>query len=273
MRVSLQPAYVIHSRPYRDTSVIVEVFTAQYGRVSLVGKGARRSRRGGSGLLLQPFSPLLVSYSGRSEMKTLTAHEAAGPAPNLRRERMFSGLYANELLMRLLHRDDPHPILFSTYSALLSALAADVAVDEPLRRFELSVLDELGYGFDLAVDAQTGEAVQPGIDYDYFPDVGLRARVSLPGAAPVAGFPGKDLLRMAAGELDGEVRLTAKRLLRQALAAHLGDAPLHSRALFRGARQSVTSGGPDGPPRIDRAGEAGAGGPVDQPVPREGERS
>jgi DNA repair protein RecO (recombination protein O) len=252
MRVSLQPAYILHSRPFRDSSMLLEVLTAEQGRISLVARGARRRQRGGStSALLQPFTPLLLGFSGRSELKTLTATEAAGRALLLRGERMFSGMYLNELLVRLLHRHDPHPQLFASYAASLDALAGQGELDEILRRFEFSLLTELGYGFALDLDGRSGEPVQPLDWYHYHPDFGLVAR------GPVAdpqqpAFRGADLLALAADEFNAEVRVTAKRLLRLVLAAHLGDAPLRSRELFAAAR--VTA-----PPRDGEAAPEGTG--------------
>jgi len=236
MRVSLQPAYILHSRPYRDSSLLLEVLTAQQGRISLVARGARRRQRGGSGgALLQPFTPLLLGFSGRTELKTLTATEAAGRALQLRGERMFSGLYLNELLVRMLHRHDPHPRLFAAYAASLDALAGPGELDDILRRFEFALLAELGYGFALDLDGRSGEPVQAGEWYHYHPDCGLVARG--PVADPVQpAFSGADLLSLAADDFNAGVRVTAKRLLRLVLATHLGDIPLRSRELF-GARR------------------------------------
>ncbi len=233
MRVNLQPAYILHSRPYRDSSLLLEVLTAEHGRLSLVARGARRRTRGGSvAVLLQPFSPLLLGFSGRSELKNLNATEAAGRPQLLRGQRMFSGLYLNELLVRLLHRHDPHPQLFAAYASTLDALASDGELDDILRRFEFSLLVELGYGFDLRVDGDTGEALLPQAWYHYHPDHGLVAR------GPVAdpnqpAFRGDDLLAIAGNDFSGAARTTAKRLLRLALAMQLGDAPLRSRELFK----------------------------------------
>ncbi len=246
MRVALQPAYVLHSRPYRDSSALLEVFTAQQGRISLLARGARRRTRGGaSGALLQPFMPLLLSFSGRAELKNLGATESAGPARMLRGERLFSGLYLNELLVRLLHRYDPHPQLFAAYGATLEALAGSEPVDDSLRRFEFTLLGELGYGFSLDMDGLSGEAVQDGHWYHYHPDWGLVARGPGVDSAQPA-FAGAQLLAMAAGGFGGQARGTAKRLLRQVLAAHLGEAPLRSRELFRtrssGERAAVPRG-------------------------------
>jgi len=236
MRVNLQPGYVMHSRPYRDSSALLDVFTAEYGRISLVARGTRRqSRRGSGAALLQPFIPLLLSFSGRSELKTLVATEPAQGVFMLRGERMFSGMYMNELLVRLLHRHDAHPVLFSAYDRALKALAGSSVVDTVLRRFEMSLLDELGYKFALEVDGASGEAVHPTLWYRYDPGYGLVAS----GAAVdrhTTAYLGSDLLAMASGDFGGPARLAAKRLLREALAVHLGDTPLRSRELFRTAR-------------------------------------
>ncbi len=233
MRVSLQPSYILHSRPYRDSSALLEVLTAEYGRISLVARGARRRSRGGSSsALLQPFTPLLLSFSGRAELKTVTATEAVGSALTLRGERMFSGLYVNELLVRLLHQHDAHPQLFAAYAATLQALAGNEVVDTVLRHFEFTLLHELGYSFDLAVDGSSGAAVREDLWYHYHPDFGMVARGDTLDQARTA-FAGSDLLIMAGGEFGGPVRLAAKRLLRQALATHLGSTPVRSRDLFR----------------------------------------
>ncbi len=233
MRVNLQPAYILHSRPYRDSSVLLEVLTAEYGRISLVARGARRRSRGGSGgALLQPFIPLLLSFSGRTDLKNLIATEAAGGRSPCVGERMFSGLYLNELLVRLLHRHDPHPQLFAAYGATLEALAQGDEIDDILRRFEFALLAELGYGFELDLDGSSGEAVLPEAWYHYHPDHGLVARGAVADPAQPA-FRGADLLAIAANDFSGAARLTAKRLLRLVLAQQLGDAPLRSRELFR----------------------------------------
>ena len=233
MRIKLQPAFILHSRPYRDSSQILEVLTAQYGRLSLVAKGSRRKQRGGSGAaVLQPFIPLLLSFSGRAEMKTMTAVEMAGEPRTLSGARLFSGLYLNELLVRLLHRHDPHPALFLAYDNALRGLKDEDPIDELLRYFEFTLLQELGFGFDLGVDGASGGAVTADSWYRFDEEYGLvREENSAGSQRPV--FHGGDLLIMAGGEFGGPVKGTAKRLLRQALAGHLGDKPLKSRDLFR----------------------------------------
>lgn len=231
-RVSLQPAYVLHSRAYRDTSVLLEVFTAEHGRLTLIGKGARRASKKGGGTSLQPFQPLLVSYSGRSDLKTLTGNETAGAGLVLRGDRLYSGLYLNELLMRLLHRFDPHPTLFAAYGQALTALAGEGALDTPLRRFELVLLEELGYRLAFDICGSSHKPVQNDACYRFDHELGL-VTCSQEQQRGSAIYRGSDLMAMAAGDFEGVVRGAAKRLLREALAVHLGDKPLNSRALFR----------------------------------------
>ncbi|MFV8816358.1 DNA repair protein RecO [Haliea sp. E17] len=230
MRVQLQPAYILHQRAYRDTSLLLELFTAEHGRVSLVAKGVRRRSRGGSSAaLLQPFIPLLLSFSGRHELKTLTHVEAAAAGRILRGERLYSALYLNELLVRLLHRHDPHPTLFAAYSEALDHLQDAGSVDPVLRRFELGLLEELGYSLSLSVEGLSGDPLREEGWYLLDPEYGL---VRAPAGASPA-YPGADLLAMGCGEFAGPAGRTAKRLMRQALALHLGPEPLKSRELFR----------------------------------------
>lgn len=234
MRVALQPGYVLHSRPYRDSSLLVELFTAEHGRLALVARGARGPRgrgRRAHGVALQPFAPLLVSFSGRGDLKTLGAAEAARPPLALAGKRLYSGLYLNELLMRLLHRHEAHPPLFAAYGEALSRLADSEAAEEALRRFELTLLDELGYRLNPGQDSVSGETVQADAWYRYEPDQGM-VRIDLREPPPAGAYAGAELLAIAAGQLDGGVRGACKRLLREALAVHLGQQPLRSRELF-----------------------------------------
>ncbi len=234
MRIDLQPAYVLHSREYRDTSLILEIFTPEHGRFSVVARGARRRRRGGTQrALLQPFIPLLVSFSGRGEMKNLVTCEAAAQAVASRGSRLFSALYVNELVVRLLHRHDPHPELFAVYSDTLANIARVDEIELVLRQFELTLLDALGYGFALDTDGETGDRLDARDRYIFEPGTGLVSLHRFGAATRSNSYPGSDLLAMSAGVLDGSVRETAKRLLREVLAAHLGPEPLRSRELFR----------------------------------------
>jgi len=254
-RVELQPAYVLHRRAYRDSSMLVEAFSAEHGRVSLVARGGNRRARGGSmAALLQPFVPLLLSWSGRAELKTLGRAEIAGGQHRLAGTRLYSGLYLNELLMRLLHRHDPHPQLFATYSTALCALAGAAAVDTTLRRFELGLLDELGYRVELTADGRSGQAIAPGAWYRFDHDHGL---VCVDDPVQYAGrsYRGTEVLSMAEGDFLGAARLPARALLREVLAVHLGEAPLRSRDLFgaTGGRVGGEHAEPDPAPGDSRS--------------------
>ena len=233
MRVDLQAGYVLHSRPWRDSSLIVEYFSRECGRVSLVARGAksRKSRGGSPAALLQPFTPLRCSWSGRGQLRTLTHCESNGQAWPLQGRQLYSGLYMNELLSRLLHHEDPHQKLFDHYAAALALLSDGECEEIPLRRFEIVLLEELGYGFDLSCDGRTGEALSEDSWYHFDQECGL-VQATAGGSNSQPRYPGIDLLRISRGEYSGTARQSAKRLMRQALSAHLGGRPLKSRELF-----------------------------------------
>ncbi|KGE05254.1 DNA repair protein RecO [Pseudohaliea rubra] len=240
MQASLQPAYLLHRRPYRESSQLLELFTAEHGRVGVVARGLRRRSRGGSpGALLQPFSPLLVGLVGRGELKTLAGVESGGGLAPLRGDALLSGLYVNELLVRLLHRDDPQPAVFASYATVLGALADAAPVEPALRRFEGELLEALGYAFALDHDALAGTPVEATRRYIFEPGVGLRAQ--RPGAAGTS-FAGEDLLRAAAGDFTGSAGRAAKGILRSALRELLGERPLRSRQLFLRRRERSREG-------------------------------
>ncbi len=224
MVFSGQPAFVLHSRSYKESSSLVDLLTPQ-GRVRAVLRGAR----GKAGSLVRPFIPLELELRGRGELKTVTRLEAAGIPNLLSGDALFSGLYLNELLLRLLPSEDPHPVLFQQYADTLPLLAADQPLEPLLRAFEWRLLDELGYAFSLALDlAET--PIQASLLYRLIPDAGFEVVSQLqPGV-----FNGSDLLAMADTQWTTPGVLTAaKRLMRQALAPHLGGRPLVSRELFR----------------------------------------
>lgn len=232
-RIALQPAYVLHRRPFQNTSLLVDFFTYDYGLVRAVAKGARREKSRYRALL-QLFQPLLVSVTGKGEVKTLTAVESNVSAINLRGERLFSGLYINELLSRLLQNQEEHTALYGNYQETLVALQGEQGIEPLLRRFELKLLAELGYAINLAEDCESHLPINPDGIYRFIPDVGFQTR-SLSGSATLGNseFMGSDLIALR--NLDIETSSSAqaaKRLLRLALAAHLGDKPLHSRTLF-----------------------------------------
>lgn len=218
-----QPAYVLHSRAYRESSALVDFLTPQ-GRLRAVMRGAR----GKAGSLARPFVPLEVEFRGRGELKNVSRLEAAGIPNLLHGEALFSGLYLNELLIRLLPEQDPHPATFDHYAMTVLALAQGRALEPLLRSFEWRLLDELGYGFALDMDRLGQPIVATGL-YRLQADAGLEAVGQLqPGV-----FHGSELLAMAEADWTAPGALAAaKRLMRQALAPHLGGRPLVSRELF-----------------------------------------
>jgi len=162
-QIVLQPAYVLHQRAYRDTSAIVELFTPEHGRIGVVARGIKRPKSPWRGLL-QPFQPLLVSWRGRGELKTLADVEAQGMALQLSSQPLVSGFYLNELLMRLVARFDAQLTLFGCYDASLRALAVvqdDVALERVLRYFERDLLAALGYALVLDCEVETGRPLTP----------------------------------------------------------------------------------------------------------------
>lgn len=233
MPSSLSPAYVLHSRPYRDTSALVDLLTLHQGLQRVVWRGARSQRKG---LTPQAFMPLMVSFVGKGELKTLAQAEVAGSYRLLQGENLFSGLYLNELLVRLAPPGDPQPLLFAAYQDAIERLATAATVEPVLRQFEWLLLDILGYGFSLQHDA-AGQAIEPELRYAWHAEQGLVLLDAL-AVEKGQGLSGQALLSMAGGAWDeaGTLR-AAKQLMRQALAAHLGDRPLMSRQLF--SRQST----------------------------------
>ncbi len=230
-RVELAPAYLLHQRPYRETSALLEVFTENYGRIGLIARGVRAARSKQRGEL-QLFRPLRLSWQARGELGTLTGLEADGVSTPLRGAALYSAFYLNELLMRLLVRHDPHPELFAAYRDSLQHLADVEEIEPVLRLFEMRLLQEAGYALELDCDVASGEAVQADKLYDYH----LESGPIMVAAAGEGGFvfAGASLLAMARYDLAApEVLQDAKRLLRAALKLHLGDKPLKSRELFK----------------------------------------
>lgn len=237
MRVSQEPAYVLHHYDYGETSLLLEVFTRGHGRLGLIAKGARRNRSPLRSALI-PFQPLAVSFSGRGELSTLTAAEPAGNASIIAGEALFCGLYLNELLLRLLHRHDPHERLFLSYAQALGSLGADVKSEAALRVFEKRLLEDIGFGLVLDHDVQDGSPLQPAQSYRYLPERGPIAAVRADDEGIL--IQGGSLLALARDCLEEEsVLAETKRLMRALLARHLGDRPLTTRDLFQHRAPSV----------------------------------
>src|SRR5688572_689573 len=220
-RINLQPAFVLHSREYRDTSRILDVFTASHGRLTLFARGARGPKSKLASLLM-PFRPLLVSWSGRGDAAQLTGAEPQGELAPLPSRQVLSGFYLNELILTLTTRHDPQPQLFEDYAEALRRLAADTAPEPALRVFEKRLLAGLGYGLEFSVDAR--------MHYQFRIGQGLaEVREDAPGA-----YSGRCLLALQEEDLrDPESLDVARRVLRQALDQCLEGRELRTRTVAR----------------------------------------
>ena len=232
-KVDGQPAYVLHTYPFRETSLIVEVFSRDFGRVALLARGARRPRAAIRGLLMA-FQPLELGWAGRGEVLTLIKAEWQGGQPLLAGSALLCGYYLNELLMHLLPREDAHQKLFERYAEMLSRLAEDAGAvkrEADLRCFEKALLQELGYGLTLNHDS-SGKEIIPAAHYTYRMEQGPVRLEHAGGAAHVVS--GKTLLDLAAEDFsDSRSRGEAKQLMRTLMAYYLGGKELETRRIFK----------------------------------------
>ena len=230
MRVELNPCYILHNRNYRETSLLLDVFSRRYGRLSLVAKGARKQKND-KRALLQPGRKINIAWTMRRELGTLTGVEPCHGNNPQGAGGLLTVFYINELLVRLLHRHEPHPELFDAYTEALDKLNDSATEQVTLRLFEKRLLEALGYGLGLDTDTE-GNAVRPDQYYTYLPEQGPAPDVLPgPGARKISG---RTLLALAEENLGDEVVLAeAKQLMRKALGGLLGDKPLASRELYR----------------------------------------
>jgi DNA repair protein RecO (recombination protein O) len=232
-RIDNEPGFVLHTWPFRETSLIVEVFTRQHGRMALVARGARRPRSALRGQV-QPFTPLLLSWFGKSEVRTLHGAEWQGGMAPPTGLPLMCGFYLNELLLKLLARDDPHEALFDYYRATLAELTQPNGNDleRILRRFEKHLLSEIGYAATFHEEAETARPVQGNARYVFVPERGPYADEE----AGVTGIPvsGQTLLDLDQDRLDSSVtRTEAKLLMRALINHHLGGKPLYTRQMLK----------------------------------------
>ena len=233
-RVDGQPAYVLHTHPFKETSLIVEAFSRDYGRLSLVARGARRPRSAMRGLLMA-FQPLELDWFGQGEMRTLAKAEWVGGQPLLQARALLLGYYMNELLLKLLAREDAHPALFQAYADAVHALAAGESNQISLRRFEKTLLKELGYGLTLDREADGGPPVAPQKRYAYILERGpvcLEMRLENETSA-TESFSGRALLAIAQDDYsEAETLAQCKQLMRMLIHHYLGGQRLSSRRVF-----------------------------------------
>lgn len=228
-RIAGQPGFVLHSYPYKETSLIVDLFTREHGRVALIAKGAKRPHSQLRGVL-QTFQPLSTGWTGKSELRVLTGAEWVGGMLPLEKTALLCGFYLNELLVKLLARDDPHPALFDHYVATLNQLAHQEPAPIVLRKFERALLKETGVAADLTRCTATRQPVQGNVVYVVDPERGPRPRQSGDQWPPVSG---KTLLDMEREDYrDAATQTQSKQLMRFLLAHHLGGAPLNTRQIL-----------------------------------------
>jgi len=227
--VDFSPAFILHQRVFRESSFLLDIFSRDHGRISLVAKGVRKQKRSQAGLL-QIYQPLLLSWQGRRDLQTLTAVEPNGPAYLLRAESALCGLYINELMMKLLPLGESESNLYIDYQKALFGLQEALQNEITLRLFEKQLLSHLGYGLVLDQDVETGEPIDDGKDYYYVADEGLycwqtgqqRNRIS-----------GRSLQHLVTEQDFDEKSLNEiKQLMRMVIHFYLGDKPLRSRELF-----------------------------------------
>ncbi len=215
-RAQLTPGYILHHQPYRDTSRILEVLSREFGRLTVFARGVR-GPKAKLASQLQPFRPLLLSWTGRGESPQLTGAEAGGEVTSLPASSLMAGFYLNELLLKLTTRHDPLPGLFDLYHATLEALKHGGALEFPLRIFEKRLLELLGYGLDLETDAQTGGGIEPGAYYHFRLARGmLRTAADAPGAVA-----GRSMISLAREQLTERCELDDARQLLQAALSHV----------------------------------------------------
>ncbi|KJY77008.1 DNA repair protein RecO [Vibrio coralliilyticus] len=224
----LQRCFVLHRRPYSESSLILDVFSEEFGRVTLMSKGARSKRSNLKGAL-QPFTPLLLKWSGKGSMKTLRQAEPISLGLPLTGINLYSAMYVNELIGRVLMAEVSMPALFHDYLHALTELAQCENPEPALRRFELALLSAMGYGVDFLHCAGTGEPIEPGMTYRYREQKGFIASVRRDNLT----FVGNELIAISERRFTTKEQLkAAKRFTRIALKPYLGGKPLKSRELF-----------------------------------------
>lgn len=230
MRVDGAPGWVLHARPYRETSLIVECFTRDHGRLGLVARGVRRERPRFARALLQPLTPLEFGWVGQGELATLAAIEAAGQPLAPDGQARLCALYVNELVLRLTPRLDAQPDLYAAYVDTLERLVSNRSHAWTLRRFERDLLGETGYGLVIDVDADSGEPLVPEGEYSYVPEHGVIAWNGKPGTLCLSG----SALIALADDVEPDARDLAalKRLMRALISHQLGGASLRSWSLI-----------------------------------------
>ncbi len=229
VKIDQQQAFLLHRRPYSESSLLLDFFTREHGRITLIAKGCRKKKTQAQGLFL-PLKPLIISWTGRGELPILTSIEQKSHTPNPTEAVTKCGYYLNELLIKLLHRHDSHENLFDRYDETLMNLleGGDPAAD--LRVFEKNLLQEIGFGLVLDRDVETGEVIKTNTLYDYWPERGPMVSKNQHGE----GVSGSTLIALESETFgSGKEKLEARRLTRQLIDLQLSGKQLRSRRVIR----------------------------------------
>ncbi len=223
--VYLQPGYLLHQKKFRETSLIVDVLTRDYGLITLLAKGVRKPKSRLAGVFF-PFNGLDWSYSFGYELKFLKHVEISSPPVQLQGAALYSGFYVNELISYFLPKDEPYPEVFEDYQTLLHHLNQSALIEQTLRFFELSLLERVGYGLDLNYDGKSNRPVIPSEHYLFDPDYGIRAATS-------GYISGQTLINLQQGKLsDPQSLMQTKKLMRVVIDFYLQGRELKSRTVF-----------------------------------------
>lgn len=232
MKVELNHAFILHRRLYRETSLLLDVFSCNYGRVSLLAKGARQ-KKNIRAEILQPYQSLQLAWSGKGELMVLTLVEAEKPAYVLKDKKLMAGFYLNEIIIRMLPQHEAHPDLFRVYDKTLSQLAMGTSDEQVvIRIFEKRFLDSIGYGLVLDHDVTTGNKIKPDRYYYYQADRG--PVIDMPDKSDCVRLSGSTLIAINEEKFESsQILQEAKYLMRFVLQKHLGNKPLASRKLYK----------------------------------------
>ncbi|MDA1342388.1 MAG: DNA repair protein RecO [Proteobacteria bacterium] len=223
--VHSQPAYILHQQNYRESSLIIDALTRDFGRISLIAKGVRKAKSKTAGVL-RPFVALSLSYLGKSDLRTLTDAEMLDQTKELPGLSLYCGFYINELVCNFLHKDDPHPVVFQDYQDCLKQLALGLHIEAALRMFELKLMDNIGYGVQLDYDLRHERPIVTNKQYMFTKDDGLIEDVN-------GQFSGSALLAMQQRQFDEpDVLSVAKLLMRAVIDSHLQGKQLKSRSVI-----------------------------------------
>ncbi len=228
-RVQQEPAYILHHRPFRDSSQILDVLSREHGKLSLVARGSRGGKSRLKGVL-RPFMPLSMSWVQKTDLGTLTGAEVRGAPLSLGGDALMAGYYVNELLLHFLHRHDPQPEVFDLYGDALISLARSDKPAAALRQFEIALLQHIGYALNLDHDTVTHSALDPESRYEYRMEQGPVAVQKKDGSLV---FTGNTLLAIGRQEFSQpEILRAAGRLLRAVIDFHLGGKELKTRKVL-----------------------------------------